>query len=191
MNRIQMSKYELALHMMGYWWMSTNLPPARSYLQRWDPIDRQRPVSAYQDVMPAWNRAMGNPNLPMDESDRVNMITYHHLAYLDLREGVASYESFDYLALTSNLCLILCELGYGEEWMPLILETQDAMMRARARGATGKSWRLDGRGLASVSDMLDVYDAQLEVAPRRAITRAREIIMERLAANEILEMERK
>jgi hypothetical protein len=62
-------------------------------------------------------------------------------------------------------------------------------MRAKRRGDQANSWRLDGPGLALVSELLDVLDAQLEVAPRGRITEARDIILQRMAAHEVLELE--
>jgi hypothetical protein len=148
-----------------------------------------RATSAIAEIVTAWDNAMNNARQPMTESDRLTMISYHHLALLNIREGSASEQSWSCLALASNLALVLAELGYGEDWIPMIQRGQAGLMRAKGRGDRSSSWRLDGAGMTSVGEMLDIFDAQLEIAPRMAIVRAREILLERMANNEILAIE--
>lgn len=150
------------------------------------PQARPLPASAFNEVFPDWDMAMRRGDQPMTRDDYQTMTAYHRLAYLNVKQGSASSESWACLALASNMSLVLAEEGYGQEWLPLIREAQQALMRADARGQMHGAWRMDGSGLATVGDMLDIFDAQLEIAPRRVIMEAREIIIQRLADNEVL-----
>lgn len=152
--------------------------------QIWNPDDRPIPLSAYAYIHEALESARLNRNLPMSHSDFLEMTMYHHLAYENILRGSASEESWGCLALASNIALILAELGYGEEHIGLIQSGQDGLLRAKSRGEQAGSWRLDGMAAKEMGEVIEVLDAQLEIATRGEIVEARNIILQRMADQE-------
>lgn len=150
--------------------------------QRWDPVTRPRPTSAFAEIYPAMWAAMANGQQPMTHDDFQSMTAYYRLAFLNMQLGSASEETWDCLALGANMALVLAEQGFGQEWVPRIQEAQDGLLRARSRGSKLGSLRLDGPGLAAMADTLDVLEEQLTIATRAEVLHARDIVLERIDA---------
>jgi hypothetical protein len=168
------------------WWREIELR-VRGWLPGWTPWRRPQPASAYGDIcMDLW-ASMRNKDMPMTRDDYLQMVSYHRLAFENTLRGSASEESWGCLALASNIALVLAELGYGEDYIAMIQQGQDALLRAKERGEKSASWRLDGMGAKTIGDMLDVLDAQLEIATRAEIMDARNIILQRMADQEAAE----
>jgi hypothetical protein len=62
------------------------------------------------------------------------------------------------------VALVLCERGFGREYMPTLLAAAEAMTRMRNRyKKEGKSLLFKADEMRAVNEGLDLHDAQLEV----------------------------
>lgn len=155
--------------------------------QRWNPEARPQPITAWLDFKDHLYGTMHNGKMPMTDHDHKNMISYHHLALLNTRQGNASEQSLRYLAMACNMSMILSENGIGgEECLELVDQVQPALLRAIARGQASGSWRFDGPGLQVMDELLSVFDDQLRIATRNEIQAAKEDMEARVARNDVL-----
>jgi hypothetical protein len=92
------------------------------------------------------------------------------------------------VAASLNVAMILCERGFGEEYIDDIKAAQIALMRTYKRGNDGKSWALDADGIAAIRKALELHDAQVEIAERREIRLAINAIYERVNNGDVLEV---
>ena len=116
------------------------------------------------------------------DEQRNEIASAYWLAFHQLKMEQATEEAWATLAVTLNKAMLLCETGFGEDNTPAMRAALDGMFRARLRGDQRGSFRLDGAGLAAVSDALVVHDAQMELATYRDIRRVEEMLEMRVAA---------
>jgi len=92
------------------------------------------------------------------------------------------------LAASLNVAMVLCERGFGAEYIGDIKAAQMSLMRAYKRSNDGKSWELDAEGIAAIRAALTLHDAQVEIAERKEIRLAINEIYERVNNGDVLEM---
>lgn len=116
------------------------------------------------------------------EEQRNEIASGYWTAFHQIKMADASEEAWATLAVTLNKAMLLCETGFGEEHIETMRLALDGMFRARQRGDQCGAFRLDGAGLAAVTDALAVHDAQMELATFRDIRRVEEMLEMRVAA---------
>jgi len=85
-------------------------------------------------------------------------------AFEKMRTGRGDTEDLFNVGFASNVALLLTEGGFGRECEPEIKAAQAALLRAHDRLTSVGRVGLDGPGIAEISNMLDVFEAQLDAA---------------------------
>lgn len=97
-----------------------------------------------------------------------------------LKDPAATVDHWADLATTANLSLMLAEQGYGAEHEAVIIRAQESLTRMYARGTEKNIWRLDGKGMQDITDMLHLHDLQCEHATNGDIQQALRTITDRI-----------
>ncbi|MGL4576199.1 MAG: hypothetical protein ACRCV9_15565 [Burkholderiaceae bacterium] len=109
------------------------------------------------------------------------------LALHCLLTGAAVEAHAHTLAQTANLTMLMAELGYGAEHLPVIKLAQMGCVRCLDRGARLNTWALDGPAIQPMKDTLDTFEAQILSATAAEFLGAIEESFRRLDAGEVLQ----
>jgi hypothetical protein len=119
-------------------------------------------------------------NQPLRPVDVGVVETKYWIALADVRTGAGTEKSWSYLCTCLNLTLGLCELGFGKEHLPQILQAFEGAQRAMVRGKQSGTYRFDGPGLTALTDVLQVHEAQLEFTTTKDLLAAEKIVAARV-----------
>lgn len=108
---------------------------------------------------------------PLTDDQQRDLGLAYHLSFQTMLTG-GSETAWHSLAATLNVCLILCERGFGAEFESEIKAGMRALMRTKYRQQETGSWALDGDGIAAMRRVLEIHDAQVEIAERGEIRAA-------------------
>lgn len=117
---------------------------------------------------------------PLTDLHRIESCLRYWTAFVQIKCHQAPHEVWSPLCEAINIALLLCEDGIGAEYQGLFIEAQEAIFRASARGYRLGTFRLDGPAISTISQALEVADAQLEVALRGDLARAERTMIERI-----------
>lgn len=106
-------------------------------------------------------------------------------AFAELKMGAATEQAWATLAVPLNKAMLLCETGFGEEYIGEMRAALDGMFLAQLRGKKTGSHRLDGAGIKAVANALDIHDEQMKLATYRDIRRVEEMFEMRQAAGNV------
>lgn len=109
---------------------------------------------------------------PASEEIQLDTKILYHSAMTQMVQGNGKKDDWQTLANAMNVGLILCEMGYGQEFVPDLVKAQGAMVLVKQRfRATGKMG-LRGEEMQAINVALDLHDQQLALTPIRDIERA-------------------
>jgi hypothetical protein len=97
--------------------------------------------------------------LPVDHR-RTLSIGYHG-ALESMTKGRGTEDDADMLALASNVALLLCEQGFGPNYLGEVKKAQTSLMALQGRFSQLGRYVLDGAGLGQLQTLLELHDAQL------------------------------
>jgi len=117
--------------------------------------------------------------LRTQEIDVVN--TQYYQALDDVKCGQGTRKAMGRLVTAMNVTCVLCERGYGNEYIDVVIKALEALHRGGLRGGATGVYRLDGDGIRAIQESLGVHDAQLAHATHLDIEAARRVIDERIA----------
>lgn len=107
--------------------------------------------------------------LPLPEESRKRLSLEHHLQLEVLRAGAGSLMSLKLLMRVALTSFILEQLGYGDV-LPGTLEDYEATAKqALDTGAEGR-YRFDDTAFRLFAGLVNHHDAQLEIAPWKALS---------------------
>ena len=86
----------------------------------------------------------------------------YHGALEAVRTGRGTQADTSTLAIASNVALMLCEQGLGEDWIDKVREAQDACVTLEHRRQRIGRVVASGTELQRLTALLDLHDAQLE-----------------------------
>lgn len=132
-------------------------------------------------------RAENNAPLRVDQTQA--LATSHWLALADLRTGAGKEESIEFVASALNMAMALAENGIGPEYEEVIVAGQIGCMRALARHKPGTAFRLDGDAMRDIGHALTAHDMQLEVAQRKEVVEAIQLLQRRVAEGNVFSIE--
>lgn len=119
-----------------------------------------------------------------DEAAKISVDT--RLAWHRLTHGEGTEPDFDLLANSSNVCLVLAE-PLGELAAETVLRAQDAIRSMQARYLRTGRFGADAAALATVPEMLDLYDQFLAHGSPKVMTDALEATVKRMRMQQQLE----
>lgn len=123
--------------------------------------------------------------LPLDAEDVTDVSTKYWMSLEQLKTGKATEQAWGYVTTGANFTLGMCEHGLGREHIPAVILALEALLRAKVRGDTAGAYRLDGPGIAAVTDMLHIHDAQLAEATPADVFAAERILEQRIRAGNV------
>ena len=127
--------------------------------------------------------------VPLHDSQQRDL-SYHHWAALEnLRSGAGDYESWECIVSALNIGMALCEGGIGPECIDEMVSAQEAAIRAKVRADRHGAHRLDGEGLRIITEALRTHDAQLELAQRKEVIAAIQLVRQRVAEGNVFKIE--
>lgn len=125
---------------------------------------------------------------PLIGDDQTDLRINYWSAFDRVKLGHSSQDNWATLATAMNIALILAERGIGDEYMSLVQQAQEGLIRAQERAHRLNVWRLDGDALQAVANALTVHDAQVEIATRDEMRQAVEEARKR-EAEQVKEMQ--
>lgn len=108
----------------------------------------------------------------------------HHLSFEALMRCPTSEAWYD-LSGNLNMALVLCEQGFGEEYIDDIKGAMVGMMRAMRRAETTGSYALDAEAIRPLKIALQIHDQQLAVAERSELRKAAQTIVGRVNSGDV------
>lgn len=124
-------------------------------------------------------------SMPYSEEQRNEIAGAYWLSFEQLKMGAATELAWTTLAVTLNKAMLLCETGFGEEFVAQMRSALDGMFLAQLRGKKTGSYRLDGAGITAVAVALEVHDEQMKLVTFRDIRRVEEMFEMRQAAGNV------
>ncbi|MFA5170410.1 MAG: hypothetical protein WC426_02510 [Sulfuriferula sp.] len=139
----------------------------------------------------AFRRAIGGVAY-IDDSQQVELGVAYRMAYEALKTGSGVESHFHTLACTANIALVMCERGFGTDYMDDAIKAQDAIVRCFARSKSTDRYLLDGDGISSIARLLELHDAQLEISTngdlRRTVDEVYKRINARMPGHQVMEL---
>lgn len=132
-------------------------------------------------------RAEDRAALPADKQQHLS--TFHWLAMESLLTGAGDFDSWECLCSALNIAMALCEAGIGAECIDDVVAGQEALVRSKVRADRHGVYRLDGDGIAQVSEALRTHDAQLEHAQRQEVIAAIQLVRQRVVDGNVFTVE--
>ena len=103
---------------------------------------------------------------PLCDEDRRNIEISFVVSLDRLARGKADGDDIANIGFMCNTAAVLCERGFGEEYMDEVGEAMDALLRAELRGKQGKSIGVTGDELADIRRAYQLHAVQVESAGR-------------------------
>ncbi|WP_186215897.1 hypothetical protein [Burkholderia gladioli] len=115
---------------------------------------------------------------PLTEDRQRDLGLQYHIAFENmLRAG--NEESWYILAGSMNVALVLAEKGYGEEYIPEIKTAMLGLMSIKYRADAGGPWKFGEAGEKAMRRAIELHDQQCQIATRKEIKQALQVIVER------------
>lgn len=132
---------------------------------------------------PVW---MASKRSPMAESAQAKLGLEARMAFHRITQGECADDDPDELALTSNVALILCEWGYGGEYLQGVKDAQDALLAAQLRANSGAVFNFDSAGRHAVQVLLELYEQQLAICDHAVIMKAMATAADRIRSGDVV-----
>ena len=108
----------------------------------------------------------------------VKLLTRNHAALDEILHGRGTHEHVDILIAAMNMCETLAHMGIGEDWIPEIMEAQQAIYNLAQRGVSGKKFIFTGPEMSIVKQMMELHDRQLEECTVKQMEEALDVVNE-------------
>ncbi len=100
---------------------------------------------------------------PPTEDVKTKLKVAYHWAMASLTKGNGTPDDWQEVTNTLNVAMVLCEKGFGREYLPSLSNAADALVRMRDRfKQEGKSLLFRADEMQAVNEALALHDAQLE-----------------------------
>lgn len=124
---------------------------------------------------------------PIEEGKKTDISLANLIAISAIKSGKGVEEHLHTLAYSVNMCLILSEMGYGDEFVEDIKNAQYSVVRTIKRlKATGKIG-FSGSDMIAIQDIISLVDEQIALATKAEIEKASMEIRRRLKLGETLQ----
>lgn len=107
------------------------------------------------------------------------------IAFANLKTGHATEDAWGHVCFSLNLALVLCEMGFGKEWVETVVSALDGIFAAKQRGDKSGNYGLNGPAIQAIANALEVHDAQMEMATRGETAEAYSTVQKRIAAGNV------
>ena len=118
---------------------------------------------------------------PASQDAQTKLRVGYHLSMAALCKGEGDTHDWQNVSDAMNVAMVLCEMGYGEDYLPDLSTAMQSMLAMRDRYKQGMSLLFRGEEMQAVNLGLDLHDAQVEEVPLAAFERALAEVERRLA----------
>ena len=103
----------------------------------------------------------------------LNLLIINHESFDEILKGNPTKDHVDDLVHSINMTEILAfDFRIGSDWLPEIMDAQDALYHMAQRGISGKSFRFTGEEIKLIQVALAIHDEQLKVCDVRTMEKA-------------------
>lgn len=127
---------------------------------------------------------------PLDTTQKADLGVALRVSLEALRTGRATEQEFHTLAAAVNVSLVLCERNIGAEYLPVIKDAQQGLLRLWQRGKATGRWLMDGPGLNHAMQAIDLHEAQLATVSRKEAADAMVEVKRRVVRGDVFEEQR-
>ena len=124
---------------------------------------------------------------PLEVGQSTDISLSNHMAISAARSGKGTEDDLHTLAFSVNMSLILAEMGYGNEFIEEIKESQIAMLRTIQRFKKLGRVGFSGEDMLSIQEIVGLLDEQIAMATKEQILKAIDEIKRRLKIGEVLQ----
>ena len=118
---------------------------------------------------------------PASQDAQTKLKVGYHLSMAALCKGEGDTHDWQNVSDALNVAMVLCELGYGEDYLSDLSLGMQAMLAMRDRYKQGMSLLFRGEEMQAVNLGLSLHDAQVEEVPLAAFEKALDEVNRRLA----------
>lgn len=118
--------------------------------------------------------------LPKYDTYMVDLGVKTHAAMANLTQGKATKTDINRLINAANMSEALHRRGFGKEYESVLRTGIDALYEVAKRGADSHKFVLRASEMESINMLLELHDAQLEIATVKDIERAIALVEEEL-----------
>ena len=104
------------------------------------------------------------------------LLLRNHASFDEIRAGRGDKEHVDIMIHMVNMAEALAKLQLGRDWLPEIVQAQNAIYAMAQRGVSGKKFLFTGEELGIVQTILELHDEQLKNCPVRTMEEALDVI---------------
>lgn len=139
---------------------------------QWIAILRTRPVSAVSEVLAVLALYDADVHRPMIEDQRISLDIAYRMALTEMLTGAGSMDAWEVCVCSLNIAMVLCEWGYGREYLPDVITALQGAYRAKVRADRTGKWGFDGPAIQAIKNALDIHEAQLLYATKEVTSEA-------------------
>ena len=133
------------------------MPRSSKPRKRYDPRRAARQLREIEQ-----RRQMAVINASTMDADKLRDLKLSVLNALDcITQGIGQEEHIIHLAVASNFSLLLCEQGYGAEFVDEVKQAQEHIMGLYARLNAGQTLALTGPGIQAIRALVQIHSGQV------------------------------
>ena len=126
---------------------------------------------------------------PVGADQQEELFAEYRAALVRMRINVGDLEDWNMVLNALNTGLILCERGFGHEYLPTFMAALDQMADSRViYDATGV-WEWSAKANEEINDCIDVHAAQLEAAMQADVLSAMAEVAKRIEQQQVITKE--
>jgi len=118
---------------------------------------------------------------PAPESAQIKLKISYHMAMLRMTQGTGVYQDWQELANVLNLAVTLCEMGYGQDLIGEIVDSQGAMVMLRDQLKSTGKMTMRSEDMKAINNALAIHDEQIALTPIREMDIAIRSVGDQLA----------
>ncbi|GGI16394.1 hypothetical protein [Oxalicibacterium faecigallinarum] len=121
----------------------------------------------------------------LDPMDMTDLGIAYWAAFHQMLHGQAREEDWTMVTVALNTALILCEQGFGADWVDTINVALEGAWRSKLRADGLGVWRYDGNAICAIREALEMHDLQVEHANKGEIRAAFDEVRRRAVAGHV------
>lgn len=123
---------------------------------------------------------------PVGVEQQEELSTEYRTALVALRTGGGDLDDWSMVISALNTGLILCERGFGLEYLETFMAALDALAAAYAEFQVTGKWEWSDDANTAINDCIDVHAAQLEATTQADVFSAFAEVQKRIDAQQVI-----
>jgi hypothetical protein len=122
---------------------------------------------------------------PLHEDDQQTLGIAYHGALGRLLNGIGSEDDWNTLVCSLNIAMVLCEQGFGEEYMPEVVAALEGAFRTKLRAEKMGKWGFDGPAMLAIKRAFELHDEQIKIVTQAELATALVEVTRRVDAGDV------